>query len=215
MRVKTEARRKAYIQAAGKLFIEQGFAAVYMEAIAAEVGGSKVTLYNYFPSKEALFEAFVVEAGLGAVEKLGETPPEGQPLSTTLTTLGLAYLRLVTRPEVIALDRLIIGEAKRQPQLTRIFFENGPKRTFSALIDVIAECMRRSQIQPGDARAVALHFKGLCEAGVIEPQLWGLDPEPTDAKLVAAVDAAVAAFMNGYAMAPAPAPTRKRAGAIA
>ena len=54
-----DARRGAILDAAEKVFLEEGFAAASMSAIAARVGGSKGTLYNYFKSKEALFEAYV------------------------------------------------------------------------------------------------------------------------------------------------------------
>ncbi len=39
--------------------MEDGFAAASMSSIASRVGGSKGTLYNYFPSKQQLFEAMI------------------------------------------------------------------------------------------------------------------------------------------------------------
>ncbi len=47
------------LDAAAEVFLEEGFAAASMSAIAARVGGSKGTLYNYFRSKEELFEAYI------------------------------------------------------------------------------------------------------------------------------------------------------------
>ena len=41
------------------VFAEKGFAAARMEDIAARAGAAKGTLYLYFPSKEAVFEALV------------------------------------------------------------------------------------------------------------------------------------------------------------
>ncbi|MFJ5138511.1 TetR/AcrR family transcriptional regulator [Streptomyces sp. NPDC088707] len=55
-------KRQAIVRAARDLFLREGFG-VGMDAIAAEAGVSKVTVYNHFGSKEALFTA-VVAGGL-------------------------------------------------------------------------------------------------------------------------------------------------------
>jgi AcrR family transcriptional regulator len=54
VRVKTESRRQAIIAAAAEVFAEMGFDAASMSEISARVGGSRVTLYNYFSSKEEM-----------------------------------------------------------------------------------------------------------------------------------------------------------------
>lgn len=57
MRVRTEAKRDAILEAAAEVFLEAGFEGASMSQIAARAGGSKRTLYGYFPSKEELFVA--------------------------------------------------------------------------------------------------------------------------------------------------------------
>src|ERR1035437_7744928 len=52
-------RRENILKVAREVFFEQGFAAASMSTIAARLGGSKGTLYNYFKSKEELFAAYV------------------------------------------------------------------------------------------------------------------------------------------------------------
>src|ERR1700748_881544 len=54
-----DSRREAILDVATEVFLEVGYSCASMSAIAARVGGSKGTLYNYFKSKEELFEAFV------------------------------------------------------------------------------------------------------------------------------------------------------------
>lgn len=197
MRKKTEARHQSFVKAAGKLFVEQGFGSVTMEAIAAEAGASKVTLYSYFPSKEALFGAFAAEAGKGSIEKL-ETAKEETDLQATLLHLGVAYLDLVTRPEVMALNRLIIGEAGRYPHLSRIFYENGPHQTLLHICAVLSDLMTRGLLRQSELRRTGLHFKSLCEAGLVERQLWGLDLAPTQDEKLEAVQHAIDVFLPAY-----------------
>lgn len=200
MRVKTVEQRNEFIDAAGHLFIQQGYAAVTMEAIAAAAGKSKVTLYNYFSNKEELFEAFVVQAGAGAVEELTRVYEEKDSARDILQRLGLALLRLVSRPDVIALDRLIIGEARRYPELARIFFENGPKRTVAGITEVMARCIDSGKIDNCDAELAALHFKAICAGDLIENLMWGTVEQPTKKELTRLAKEAAQAFLEGYAV---------------
>ncbi|MCD4482957.1 TetR/AcrR family transcriptional regulator, partial [Chromobacterium vaccinii] len=55
MRTKSENKRQGLVAAATEVFVERGYEAASMSEISARAGGSKATLYNYFPSKEALF----------------------------------------------------------------------------------------------------------------------------------------------------------------
>lgn len=56
-----EARPGELLAAALDLFVEKGFAATRSEEVAVRAGVSKGTLFLYFPSKEELFKAVVVE----------------------------------------------------------------------------------------------------------------------------------------------------------
>lgn len=198
MRVKTEARRLAYIRAAGKLFTSRGYGEVTMEAIAAEVGGSKVTLYNYFRGKEELFEAFVIDAGRDKQDALLEAQREGESVRDALLRLGMSFMTLVTSPTVVAVDSVILAEGRRFPALCRIYYENGPKRTMSALARAMLTLMESGSIRVSNPDRAALHFKGLCEADIRDQQIWGLTARPTKARLRKAVEDGVDAFLLGY-----------------
>lgn len=58
---RAELKRQAIVRAARELFLREGFG-VGMDTIAAEAGVSKVTVYNHFGSKEALFTAVITSA---------------------------------------------------------------------------------------------------------------------------------------------------------
>ncbi|KHN90101.1 TetR family transcriptional regulator [Pectobacterium actinidiae] len=199
MRKKTEARRLQFVMAAGKLFMDHGFAAVTMESIAAEATSSKVTLYNYFSSKEALFEAYLLEAGKGMVERLLDSSTNGQTRDETLHHLGRSYLELVTKPDIVALNRLTIGEAGRFPELSRLFYTLGPKRTLSSIEEVMSQLMEKGWIRQAEVRKVSLHFKALCEAEMLERILWGLEPVEVEPDVLeAAALSGVEAFIQLY-----------------
>ena len=72
--------------------MEEGFAAASMSAIAARVGGSKGTLYNYFKSKEALFEAYIVRHCVWQQEAMFALVTPDSDIAEALTHFGRGYL---------------------------------------------------------------------------------------------------------------------------
>jgi AcrR family transcriptional regulator len=67
--VLTQFRRSALIEAARRVFGERGFEQATMDAIAAEAGVAKGTIYLYYRSKRAIYEA-TFEAGLSELDRL-------------------------------------------------------------------------------------------------------------------------------------------------
>ncbi|MCL1090085.1 TetR/AcrR family transcriptional regulator [Shewanella profunda] len=202
MRRKTEAKRLVFIEAAGSLFLNHGFSAVTMESIAAAAKSSKVTLYNYFSSKEELFEAWAFEAGKGAFEQLVAAIDDNMKPYDVLLKVGTAYLKLITKPEVISINRLIIGEVERFPQLAQRFYSVGPKRTLANLIVAIDSLVARGALVDQDANKMAVHFKALCEGTMFERLIWGIDSLPSEANIKVLVAEAVDRFILFYGQTP-------------
>src|SRR5262245_44391850 len=94
-------RRDAIVAIAHEAFLANGYAGTSMSAIAARVGGSKATLYNYFKSKQDLFIA-VVEGLCGQFDSLlDEAEIEGSgDLRTSLSRFGGYLLEIVLSEKV-------------------------------------------------------------------------------------------------------------------
>ncbi|MFT4181373.1 MAG: TetR/AcrR family transcriptional regulator [Rhizobium sp.] len=198
MRVKTEAKRQEILQIAGKLFLSQGYGAVTMAAVAAELGGSKGTLYGYFPNKEDLFAAFIRQAGEEAY-----APLENQVLATAkpsqaLEAFGISYLKLLLHPDIIAIVRLVVSEAVRVPELAEIFFRIGPRRVTKRFEQLFVDLSTAGLLHLSDAARAALEFKVLCEAGLYEPLLLGGRAQPSAKEMEANVAAAVEIMIARY-----------------
>ena len=58
---KAERSRQAILDAAYRLFVEQGYAATSVRQIAERAGVALGSIYNHFPSKGEIFQAIVVE----------------------------------------------------------------------------------------------------------------------------------------------------------
>lgn len=96
-------REQQILDVAGTVFAEQGFAATSVADIAREAGISKPLIYNYFGSKEGLFERCLQEASavlIGEIERSARLGAVG--LHRALVTLEGVFLALDGRTWVWA-----------------------------------------------------------------------------------------------------------------
>lgn len=71
--------KERILKTADRLFYLKGIRAIGVDTIAAEIGISKRTLYNHFPSKDALIEAYL--------ERRFVRPPPSEPMPSAGTAL--------------------------------------------------------------------------------------------------------------------------------
>lgn len=120
-------RRAAILGAATEVFLEAGYGAGAVDEVVRRAGGSKSTVYAHFGSKEGLF-AEVVESVLGELASSVATDLRGESLETGLHRIATRLYAIVTSERHIALARMVIAEARRFPELGRIYHERGPAR---------------------------------------------------------------------------------------
>lgn len=124
---RAQAKRRQITDAARALFLSQGFARTSMDAVTAEAGVSKQTLYAYFASKDELLIAIVAEALQTLGSQQGVPPVRTrQELRATLIGFGERLLDTMLREESIAILRLLLGEAAHVPELRSTFLEALP-----------------------------------------------------------------------------------------
>lgn len=197
------ARRKAFVDAAREAFFANGYAGTTMSSIASKVGGSKTTLWSYFPSKEELFEAVVDDI----VEQYGHMLtidlPVDQPVPDVLRGFGTVLMTKLTATPLLSLYRLVVGEADRFPHLAETFYDRGPRRGKARAAEWVAEKMARGEIRMGDPMRAVQHFSGLCQSGVYQFALLCLPGGNDPQRLAAEVDDAVETFCRAWCL-PAP-----------
>ncbi|SPL90787.1 Transcriptional regulator, TetR family [[Actinomadura] parvosata subsp. kistnae] len=122
-------KRAAIVRAARRQFLEHGFGAG-MDHIAAEAGVSKVTVYNHFAGKEELFTEVVsdaLEQALGqTMRAMNERLRTGDDLRDVLCATAREWVEGIAQPDVLALRALITAEARRFPELGRLWRRHGP-----------------------------------------------------------------------------------------
>src|SRR5260221_4043992 len=118
-KIARDERRAAILDIAMNEFLAAGYAATSMSSIAARIGGSKATLYNYFSSKEELFEACVTARCEQLQAIIYEVEAEGGDFRASLQRVGERFLALILSDDAIATFRLVVAEAGRFPELGR------------------------------------------------------------------------------------------------
>src|SRR5258706_1490743 len=125
-RLDRDARREAILDVARDVFLEEGLAASSMSTIAARLGGSKGTLYNYFKSKEELFEAYVARHCAWQSDAMFSLLADYDDVREALTAFGRRFLEIILSDFSLSNYRLIVAEAQRPPEIGRIFYQSGP-----------------------------------------------------------------------------------------
>jgi TetR/AcrR family transcriptional repressor of mexJK operon len=190
-------RRDAFVAAARAAFFENGYAGTTMSAISAKVGGSKTTLWTYFPCKQDLFTAVVddiVEQYACALSV--DLPPE-LPVAEVLEHFAAAMLSTMLSPPIINLYRVVTGEVGRFPELGRLFFERGPKRGKARLAAYLESMMADGRLRKGDASLASRQFASMCQANSFQLALFGIEistPDVVARDITSAVDSFLRAW---------------------
>lgn len=163
--VRREERREAILDVAQKSFLKHGYAGTTMSAIAAALGGSKGTLWNYYSSKDALFGDVLDRATIDLREQMSLAIDGEQPLATALLKVASRFLAQIISSEGIALHRLVVGEAGRFPEIGQLFYDRAIQRVISPVSQFISLAMERGELRRDDPVQAAHVFCALCMAG--------------------------------------------------
>lgn len=189
-------RREAILAVAKRTFLEKGYSGASMSAISAELGGSKGTLWSYFPSKEDLFAAVLDEATAAYRQQLGDLLKPSDNLHATILQFCRSFVAKITSPEALRLHRLVAAEVNRFPQVGQIFFRRAPQPTLELLARFFADEMEAGTLRRDDPDRAARVLASLCMGGAQQRMLWGqqIDAEERDQEAVAAADIFMRAF---------------------
>ena len=191
-------RRDHYLDVALELFIERGFKGTSVDMIVSIAGGSKATLYHYFPAKESLIEGLVERLRVGAQ---GSTPdPEllDAPLEEGLRRIGGAVASIALSEEAIVLLRLAIGEVRQFPELAQTVWDVGPGVSYPNFRSYLDHQQQRGRVIACDTQLAAEHFlAGLVGHRQLKAAM-GCEALPTPSEREIMLEAAVQTFLARY-----------------
>ncbi|EIC86141.1 TetR/AcrR family transcriptional regulator [Serratia sp. M24T3] len=181
MRTLTNERRQAIIDAAADLFQEMGYERTSMNEVAKRVGGSKATLYNYFASKEALFEMVVRTYSThflnAAASELSSYHDGVMTFEQNLTRFGERMMEvLLTDNQALRIYRCVVAEAGKS-NIGELFRAAGPQESIAKLAELMSLAMHKGELAQGDSTIRALQFTALLKAEV-DSRLLEREPVP-------------------------------------
>ncbi|CAI1196495.1 A-factor-binding protein [Serratia proteamaculans] len=203
MKVRTNQRRDAIVEEAAALFQEMGYERASMNELAKRVGGSKATLYGYFPSKEELFTAVVRQY---ATQHLSEAATElindnrdKETLEQTLIRFGEQMLLILTNDNsAMAVYRMVVAESGHS-DIGTLFYEAGPRESVERLSVLMSAAMDRQELRLADPYLKATQFLSLLTAE-IDMRVFQRELQPVGlSRIKEMVSNAVSMFLAGAA----------------
>jgi TetR/AcrR family transcriptional regulator, mexJK operon transcriptional repressor len=194
-------KRRAILDAATEAFLRKGYLGTSMDAIAAEAGVSKQTVYRQFADKEALFNEIV----LGTIDQVGEPFFSGiedldgsEDLEAELRKTARQLVGVAGDARLLQLRRLVIGECGRFPELGHTYYERGPGRATQGLATGFRRLAEKGLLRIDDPDQAAQQFNWLVLATPLNLAMFSVDAEFTDAELQGYADDAVRVFLAAY-----------------
>jgi AcrR family transcriptional regulator len=164
-----DARPAEILDAALAVFAQKGFAATKLDDIAAKAGITKGTIYLYFDSKQALFEALARQS-VGAQIELVTAQLAGFPgtsaelLRFVLSTMG----RFAMTSDRVVLPRLVLAEAANFPSLAEFWRREIIERGIALMSGIIQRGIERGEFR----KIEPAHAARLCVAPILIIVLW-------------------------------------------
>ena len=197
-----ERKRASILAAARHVFTREGYAGASMDAVAAEAGASKRTVYQYFADKKELFAATVLDTinrGYEHFEPLILALAETNDVEDAIHEHARAMVTGIANPDNLKMRRLVIAEAERFPEIGREFYERSWDRTLGLLANTLRTLTRRGLLAIDDPDHAAHIFIWLVNsiAATKVAFLGNTALDPTD-ELMAHADEVARVFLAAY-----------------
>ena len=189
--------RAIIFDAARHEFAASGYAATNMEGVARRAGVSTKTLYRLIPNKAALFEAMITSRIDTFASVVRVRACDGSDIKGALREALVVWGELILDGEVIAMQRLILADGEKFPEIAETFYHKAIRRTERTLATWLQAQSERGLIKVGDAEAAAGMLLGML---VFQPQravLFGHAPPPDRAELERRAEMVAELFLRG------------------
>jgi TetR/AcrR family transcriptional repressor of mexJK operon len=193
-------KHDAIAAAALALFAREGYERTSVDAIAAEAGVSKRTVYSHYGDKENLFLLVARETYDVMRDRVGDivnrTLLDVDDVEESLTACIREIVGTITRaPERATLIRMVISEAPHFPALLDLWRDRG-------ILPLIAEPLARlaasGRLATDDPAEAADHLSALTFGQINNKSMMGTVPL-TDAAADRIITSGIRLFMRAYA----------------
>jgi TetR/AcrR family transcriptional regulator of autoinduction and epiphytic fitness len=193
----TDRKRAAILDAAVAEFRQSGYEATSMDRIAASAGVSKRTVYNHFPSKEALFAQILQQLFDRSLEGLDLAYRADRPLHAQLLELVKQKLRLLNDANFTDLARVAIAAGIHSPERAQEMVARMGDRE-EGLTAWIRAAAADGRLKTKDPLFASMQLQGLVKGFAFWPQITMGQPPLTPAQQKQVAEATVDMFLAYY-----------------
>jgi len=193
----TDRKRAAIIDAAVVEFRQSGYEATSMDRVAASAGVSKRTVYNHFPSKEALFAQIIQQLWERSAEGFDLAYRSDRPLRVQLLELVSQKLRLLHDPNFADLARVAIAAGIHSPERAQEIVARMGDRE-EGLTVWIRAAAGDGRLKTSDPVFASMQLQGLVKGFAFWPQIALGQPPLTRAQQKRVAEASVDMFLAHY-----------------
>jgi AcrR family transcriptional regulator len=191
--------RDRILSAAFSAFMERGYAGTSTLDIATRAKVSKRELYALFDDKHAMLAACIAERAKRMRQPLQLPPARDRvALAATLNGFGIAILKGVCDPKVLAVYRLAIGESDRSPEVARLLDQAGREANRAALIEFLAVAQANRLFGAVEPETMAARFFALMWGDLLVRLLLRVANAPKSTEIEQRVRAATEILMVLY-----------------
>ncbi|WP_333679039.1 TetR/AcrR family transcriptional regulator [Dyella sp.] len=201
-RPKDMEKRAAILEAAKALFIRNAFAGTSMDAIAAEAGVSKLTVYSHFGDKDNLFREVIRARIQDLLPEETYQFDSSTDIGEILNRIALTHARLDCDPETVGTFRAILSDCRQgNPRYGKLMWEEGPMRSRALLERLLQQAVDAGKLDIANVPRAATQFISLIKGDSMMRHMFGcVDCQQAYAREIEEnARASVTMFLRAYA----------------
>ena len=185
------------VEAASGQFQTRGYAGTAMGEVAQLAGISTKTLYRLVPAKDVLFN-MVVEERIGRfLLDIDEATLAGLELEAALARILAAYGTLTLSADTVALNRLVLGECDRFPEIGTSFYQRAIRPTHAAMSGWLRRQAEAGLLRLADPDLATGMLRGMMIQDPQRAAMLGQRAAPDAAEIAARAQACARLFLDG------------------
>lgn len=173
-RVPPDARRHHILDVAHRAFIRDGYTGASMSRIAAELGGSKTTLYNHFEGKKELFVAVTERETARLLDAVFVVEALGGDFAARIVELARRMLSAMLTDDMVESYRMIVAESGRFPEVGSTAYAMAIERGVTRLAIFFEHAMAEGHLRRTDTHLAAQHFIDLASGTLLTKRVWNV-----------------------------------------
>jgi AcrR family transcriptional regulator len=156
-------KKQQILDTAQRLFSERGYQGTTVDLVVQRAGVSKPTVYSHFSSKQALWQAMLVQAIEASEEQRAGLDMDS---ACWYELILQAFHQLAEQPRMLAIYRIMLGEPHKMEPQSRVLFA-----AFEGRFEAWCERVLAQQAVTLDAEQRFI-LRALCREGVLQPALY-------------------------------------------